>query len=585
MQISRHSEMAYFAVFLLSVIAGTSQLVMAQTVDAGSRADILQRQAEDRMMRDIKSAVPEASEAFGRDTKEFIPEKVAAPSGGICHDIDQIDIKSAPNLSPEVRTSVLAKHSGQCLGVKEISEILGAISEDYISRGFITTKAYLPQQNLSFGKLDILVLEGTIEALVLEDEGQQSIRLGNAFPVEVGGLLNLRDLEQGIDQANRLSSNNAKLDIVPGVEKGASRVVIINAPSNPFHVRIDTDNQGSESTGEKQVGLTLTADHMLNVNDVLLFTHRQSTGNDNALQSSQSNSLSLYVPLGYTTASLSLSLSTYSLPVALASGSEIEANGDNTNISIGLQRLMYRDQKTRVSIASDLTVKTSKNFLNSQLLVTSSRTLSILKIGTNLTTSFWGNAASFDLAYSKGLEFLGALNDEPDLPFWAPRAQFNKFTLTANLRRSFSLLDRNFSFSSTLTAQNSLDTLYGSEQISIGGIYSVRGFTNSSISGDNGYYLRNELSYNPVLQIGNHSIPIRIYTGVDYGKVSSYPEGVPAGSLSGTFIGASSTYKGLTVELFITAPKDNDGQDFDDSLTESFDSESTATWFSLAYSF
>ena len=69
MQISRHSELAYSAVFLLSIIAGTSQLVLAQTVDAGSRSDILQRQAEERMMRDIKSAVQEASETLGRDTK------------------------------------------------------------------------------------------------------------------------------------------------------------------------------------------------------------------------------------------------------------------------------------------------------------------------------------------------------------------------------------------------------------------------------------------------------------------------------------------------------------------------------------
>jgi hemolysin activation/secretion protein len=572
------------SVFLLSFILGASQQALAATADVSRQTETLLRQAEDRLKQDIESAMPKASDDFGRDTKDFMPKSVTPSTYRKCHHINQIDITSAGNLSREVRTSVSAKYSQKCLGIKEISEILGVISKDYISRGFITSKAYLPKQNLSLGKLEILVVEGTTEALVLEDGGQESIRLSSAFPIKVGELLNLRDLEQGIDQVNRLSSNNAKLNILPGVAKGASRVVITNKMSRPFHARIDTDNQGSESTGKQQVGLTLIADHLLNMNEVLLFTYRQSILNDNALQSSQSTSVNVSIPFGYTTTSFSLSQSAYGLPIDLASGVEAEARGDNTNISLNLERLMYRDQKTRLSIMSNFTIKTSENYFNDQLLVTNSRTLSILKLGSSLSTSFWGNVASVDLAYSRGLGIVGALVDQPDLPDWAPRAQFNMFTLGASFSRPFRWQERNFSLSSALTAQHSLDTLYGSEQISIGGLYSVRGFTDSSLAGDRGYYSRNELSYTPVAKIGQHAIPIKIYSGVDYGKVYSYPEDVPEGALWGAFIGVSSAYKGATAELFITVPLDNKGKDFDDNLTDSFDSESSAFWFRLVYS-
>ena len=45
----------------------------------------------------------------------------------------------------------------------------------------------------------------------------------------------------------------------------------------------------------------------------------------------------------------------------------------------------------------------------------------------------------------------------------------------------------------TLDSQYSLDTLYGSNQFSIGGEYTIRGFREGTISGDNGYYIRNDL--------------------------------------------------------------------------------------------
>ena len=75
----------------------------------------------------------------------------------------------------------------------------------------------------------------------------------------------------------------------------------------------------------------------------------------------------------------------------------------------------------------------------------------------------------------------------------------------------------------------------------------MRGFVNNTLSGDDGWYLRNELAAHPVLPMAN--VPVRLYAGLDYGRVSSRAEGVPEGSLAGAVVGASFSWKGASIDV------------------------------------
>src|SRR5690606_32109328 len=102
---------------------------------------------------------------------------------------------------------------------------------------------------LRSGVLEITVVEGTLERMELQQSGRNWPKplLGLAFPVRPGELLNLRDLEQGIDQLNSLGSNNATLDIQPGSEHGQSVVVVKNQARRPIHLFTSADNLGQPS--------------------------------------------------------------------------------------------------------------------------------------------------------------------------------------------------------------------------------------------------------------------------------------------------------------------------------------------------
>lgn len=59
-----------------------------------------------------------------------------------------------------------------------------------------------------------MIDEGYIESIELADQSLP-VSLGGAFPHMLGQPLNLRDLEQGLDQLNRLRSLDLTADIAP----------------------------------------------------------------------------------------------------------------------------------------------------------------------------------------------------------------------------------------------------------------------------------------------------------------------------------------------------------------------------------
>ncbi|HCF1927942.1 TPA: ShlB/FhaC/HecB family hemolysin secretion/activation protein, partial [Pseudomonas aeruginosa] len=63
------------------------------------------------------------------------------------------------------RRQLLAPYQGRCLGVGQLNALLKAVTDHYLDRGYVTTRAYLPQQDLASGTLRIIVVEGRLEGL------------------------------------------------------------------------------------------------------------------------------------------------------------------------------------------------------------------------------------------------------------------------------------------------------------------------------------------------------------------------------------------------------------------------------------
>ncbi|HSB96802.1 MAG TPA: ShlB/FhaC/HecB family hemolysin secretion/activation protein [Spongiibacteraceae bacterium] len=562
---------------LLIIGSGLPLLASAQQDPGAALRQIqdTQRREQERQQRDLDALRQRNDKPSGIDTRELAPKTAAPSAETTCRQIDEITIEDAPHLSDHARAAIVQQFAKRCLGVNEIEQLLGEVTRVYLQRGYIAARAYLPAQDLSSRKLRIVVVEGKVGKISIEDNGARSVSKRNIFPGVEGDILNLRDLEQGIEQINRLSSNNASMEIVPGADAGISDVVVHNQPTAPYHLFLSLDNQGTKSTGKNQAAASGYFDNLLGSDDMLSGTHRESVFGDGHGERSESNTFNASVPYGYFSFSYGLSYSTYESTVTPQSGLDQIASGSTRTHNALADYVAYRDQDSRVSFSVGLTNKDTKSYFADQFLAVSSRVLTILDIDSNVSTALAGGLVRANIGYARGLNALGALDDPASLPSDAPRAQFEKYKYALSYSYPFIWGELPWSASSGVTGQHAVNSLYGSEQILIGGNYSVRGFVDNTLSGDNGYYWHNDLSVQPNFTLGSEAFGSRFYVGVDYGEVSSYAADTPEGHLSGWGFGGELHWRGATFEVFNTRPI---------SMPSSMQREGSQTWVRLSYS-
>lgn len=474
------------------------------------------------------------------------------PANGACRDIKEIVLTGVSQLSEAEQEGLIAPYRDRCLQATDIEGLLGDIVKAYIERGYIAVRPYLRAQDLSGGRLEIMIVEGRVESILLEDGGKASINLTTAFPGVVGKALNLRDIEQGMEQINRLAANSAAMEILPGSEAGDSIVRVANDPAFPFGFSASADNLGSKSTGANELGATVNASNPLRLNDFLSYTHRESLPADRDLRRSVMDSAYYSVPFGYALFSLSYSASDYRTPVALASGNVFRSTGDSRATSARLDWVGYRDQVQKLTASAAITQKTNNNYLEGQLLEVSSRKLSILDVDLLWNRFVAGGAVSFGVGYSKGLEIMGALRDAPGLAATSPHAQGGKYRASAGVFLPFKLASLDASLSSQFSGQYALQGLYSTEQMLIGSYYTVRGFVDNSLSGNRAFYLRNDLAL-AFSDTPFTGVTLRPYLGVDVGRVGAYGDTV-AGTLSGCALGLRINGKTLGADISLVQP-------------------------------
>lgn len=455
-----------------------------------------------------------------------------------CSDIQTIEIEGGESLRSSV-VDITKSYENKCLTIVDINNLLKNITNLFVEAGYVTTRAYIPAQDTSDGTLKIEIIDGKINRLEEGGDWTPRFEFLTAFPNLEGDLLNIRDLEQGLDQMNRLPSNNAKLKLVPGEKVGETIVVIENTTAKRIRLSPGLSNSGSKSTGELQSKFNAQADNLLGINDYWTVDFSKAFAPD---QGSDSKSFSVFlsIPYGYWTLSLSGDYFEYESEIE-GTFQTFNTSGNSRSYKAELDRVIHRDADSKTSLAVSLKNKETRNLIEDALLETSSRELAIFGSRLNHSRRFQGGVLSGDVQYQRGLRLFGALKDEPGAGD-NPRAQFDKFDASLNYYRPFTLADQQLSWSSNAVAQWSPDTLYSTERISIGGQSTVRGFKEGSASGDVGGYLRNELSWNlpqTGLKVPDHILGrTSVFAAYDIGKIrSDNSESFEHGTMQGAAVG------------------------------------------------
>ena len=546
----RRYFLAFCALSIILFIPVNPAFALTPQEEAAQAAERLQREQQERMQQQLLKDAARRHET----TPIQLPAvtKPSLPTASGCRDVREIVLAGVTLLPDHVKEELTASYRGKCLSVGDIEKMLSEILKAYIDRGYIAVRPYIRAQDLSSGVLEILVVEGGVEKIMLEDGGKQRINMTTAFPLLEGKPLNLRDIEQGLDQVNRLASNNATMQVRPGTKAGDSIIAISNKPAFPASASITMDNLGSRSTGKAQLGGTISLDSPLWLNDFLTYTHRESILENRDKKLSKMDSAFYSIPFGYALFSLAYNHSEY-LTTIKAALFEMTTTGTSDSYTGRLDWVAYRDQNQKLTSSAAFTYKSSKNYLNEDYLGVSSRDLAILDLDLNWNGRMGGSIVNLGIGYSQGLAVFDALKDQSDAPNDYPHAQGGKIRYSAGIFYPLDLVGKlTASFSSQLSGQYALEALYGSEQVSIGSYYSVRGFDLNSLSGDRGHYIRNEFVVT-IPETPISGMALRPFVGLDAGRIEQY-NSTRAATLVGFAAGLRYSGKYLSGELSLAQP-------------------------------
>ncbi|WAS58197.1 ShlB/FhaC/HecB family hemolysin secretion/activation protein [Burkholderia ambifaria] len=411
------------------------------------------------------------------------------------------------------------------LGSHRINVLLKRITDVFIERGYVTTRALLGPQNLATGTLKITIQLGVIEAFTVNGKPIHRLKAGessagggwftdagyeNAFPTSSGDPLRLSDIDQGVAQINRLRRNQATVQILPGQNPGESIVDIGNKPGDRLYYTLGVDNYGSSATGVTRYRAGVEADNLLGLQESLSL---------NYLDSLDSNAIvgSFAVPFGRHTFSYTISDSEYQQLI----GTTALEYGRTLSHIFGWNYLVSRSVSDITSVDATVSWRRTDREVNGIDL--DPQRVAVFRLGGSWLHKFVMNDAqgNFTLngGVSQGLPWFGANHDPHGITRDEAHSQFTKVDATAAFTLPLPKIGRALlAYRGVLGGQYTNMALFGSEQLYLGGMDTIRGFRSGEIAGDRGFYSRNELAWvnAPAWKDGR----IEPYVFVDAGKAS-----------------------------------------------------------------
>lgn len=445
----------------------------------------------------------------------------------------------------------VAQAKGRCLGTTGINMVMSQLQNAMVARGFVTTRVLAAPQDLTQGTLTLTVVAGRIRHILFAPGTPSRATARNAVPARRGDLLNLRDIEQALENFKRLPTVEADIQITPAqgddAKPGESDLVIAwKQRSPPVRVSASLDDSGSKATGKMQGSFTLSLDDLLALNDLLYVNFNHDVFNGNS-KGTQGYTAHLSVPYSYWSLGTTLSGYEYRQTVAGARLHYVY-RGTSDNAEVKLSRLLYRDAVRKSGAYLTGWMRRSSNFIDDTEVEVQRRRTGGWSAG--LTHREYLGASTLDgnLGYRRGTGAFDAMAAPEEL-FDEGTSRMALITADVELMMPFQLGAQTLRYTGNIRTQWDRTPLVPQDRFSIGGRYSVRGFDGElTLMGERGWVWRNELG----LALGAGQ---SVYLGADYGHVGgNSTRWLNGRDLAGAVIGLRGGMSGFAWDLFVGGP-------------------------------
>ncbi|MDB5818305.1 MAG: hypothetical protein JWQ11_1945 [Rhizobacter sp.] len=464
---------------------------------------------------------------------------------------------------------------GRCIGAEGIDVLTSRLQEAAVRSGYVSTQIKLGPQALNDGALTFTVVPGVLRRIRFTADSSDRATAWNAFSIEPGQILQLRDIEQGLDNLKRVPTAEADFVVTPVGREGApgeSDVVVRYTQRFPIRVQLSVDDGGTASTGKVQGTTTVSYDNALTLNDLFYVSvgHDLGAGGGGADDGKGTRNATAHysVPFGWWLFNATASSNRYHQSVAGVSQTYVYAGRSETE-EFRVSRVVWRDARGKTTLALRGFRRASSNFIDDTEVEVQRRVTAGWEASVAHRQYLGEAVVDANLALRRGTGAFGAIG-APEEAFGEGTSRMQVATADLGLSQPVDVAGTRFRLASNWHGQWNRTPLSPQDRLSIGGRYSVRGFDGeSSLLAERGWFWRNEFG-----------LPVcgqEVYLGVDAGRVGGASASSLLGrSLAGAVVGLRGIWQGLSYDVFAGAPL---------YKPDGFRTAGTTVGFSASYSF
>jgi hemolysin activation/secretion protein len=418
-----------------------------------------------------------------------------------------VEVTGSTVFGPKELDPIVKPIEGRSDTLEELRQAADAITQLYLNRGYITSRAILADQTITNGVVRIQVIEGSLEEIRIE--GAKQVRQGYIRSrIAVGAQTPLnRDRLEGqlrLLKADPLFSN-VEASLRPGSGLGKSILVVRVTEANPWQAFLSFDNYSPPSVGSLRFGAGLGYLNLTGNGDQLFATYFRSTTGGSSVAD-----FSYQIPLNPMNGTLQFRFSPSFTRITDGDFEALNITGNSQLYEVNFRQPLIRTPREEFALSVGFTAQNGKTFLFEDQGFPfgigpdangNSRTR-VFKFGQDYTLRDPSGAWAFRSLFNFGVGILGATEN----PGSIPDGRF--FSWLGQIQRVQRLSSRHL-----LIVQGDIqltpDPLLPSQQFVIGGGQSIRGYRQNFRSGDNGFrvsiedriaLLRNAAGF-PILQL------------------------------------------------------------------------------------
>ncbi|MBP3820901.1 ShlB/FhaC/HecB family hemolysin secretion/activation protein [bacterium] len=183
--------------------------------------------------------------------------------------VNSIEVSPSEILTRDEINSVIGQYVGKNVFMSDIQNAINDLNKLYAEKGYVTARAYLPEQTVANGNIKIELIESKIGNITVENNRYTTDNyILKRMPEKSGQLFDIVDLEKDVLDFNRYHDGvNLSANLKAGQQPGTTDIELTAAETFPLHIIGMMDNAGKRSTGSLRGGPAIVIDSLFHQRD------------------------------------------------------------------------------------------------------------------------------------------------------------------------------------------------------------------------------------------------------------------------------------------------------------------------------